>query len=500
MDKDNDNSLTDNCETVPTSEELIYPGLVLENDYLLLKMIGYGNNAKVWMCYKISSKSYFAIKIQDHRCYNDGCREVAIINKINSYCVHNPEINTYCIKMIDFFEHKTDYDDIKYICSVYNLYAGNIRMLLDQGIYKYGLPIPVVKKITVQLLKAMVILHDNLKIIHTDVKPQNILFKGVLDYHLEIIECFVRSEFEIKYAELCKAYPKNSSEFKEELEIIAHDSVKEIYYLNTEFIGNEEFISDNTSEEYDSEMIEGEIDDSDDNDDSAHSSSDKVEIYNERDQSVDDIMENLDYKDVHDLEDLYDFEKVLNNRANTTDHRKVIDDNFVQNCETALTDFGNSYFYKKRTKNEIQDRLYRAPEVILDLNYKYTCDIWSVCCVVFELLTGFNLFDPDNVPLNADIHHLFLLEKTLGPIPLYMKKASKRVKFLFDENRDYHIKNVDHIKIQSIQERLITQFLFDVKDAADIQSFLQSGLQYDPNIRVSAKQLLQHPWLADNNK
>jgi len=189
------------------------------------------------------------------------------------------------------------------------------------------------------------------------------------------------------------------------------------------------------------------------------------------------------------------FFNILNNRPNTTDKREVIDDQYVNKCETALTDFGNSYFYDKRTRNEIQDRRYRAPEVLLDLNYGYLADIWSVACVTFELLTGFVLFDPEETPLNKDIHHLFLMETMLGPMPLKMRRASKRNKFLFDKRKNYHIKNLEKIKQYNVKYRLIEQFLFTEEEASKISDFLLCGLKYDPNERWNAKELLNHPWI-----
>src|ERR1700761_3561671 len=84
-------------ETMPIPEENIYPGLVLKEDFILLKKIGFGNNASVWMSYHISEKTFIAMKIQDYQCYHDGCREVAIIKKINTYCKENQNKNIYCV-------------------------------------------------------------------------------------------------------------------------------------------------------------------------------------------------------------------------------------------------------------------------------------------------------------------------------------------------------------------------------------------------------------------
>ena len=498
---DDDNDPQSNEEVIPVPDEIIYPGLVLKYNYILLKKIGYGNNAVVWMTYMISTKEYRAIKIQDHQCYHDGCREVVIVKKINGLC-RSQNKDIYCVNMLDYFVYEED-EETKYVCSVYDLYAGSIQMVLDQGKYKYGLPIPVVKTITKQLLTALSTLHDELHIIHTDIKTENILLKGTPIDHLAIMELFEKTDFPTKYQRIKRDYANDDTRFMEELESLALDCVKEINSLIIEIENDEDLIPDDDDDDYDDDdLIEGEDDSngSDDNDDSDSDESD-ICAFNKRKQSVDDIIEHLDYTEIHDLETeaKYDFSRILNNRPNTTDGKEIIDDSYIMNCVTALTDFGNSYFYEKRTKNEIQDRRYRAPEVVLDHNYNYACDMWSVVCVVFELLTGFVLFEPAEEPLNKDIHHLFLMEKNLGSMPLKMKKGSRRCRFLFDENRNYHIKNVAEFQLCSLRRRLVEQFLFSEQDAEEIYGFLMCGLKYDPAERLSAKELLNHPWLKCEN-
>lgn len=480
------------------TDEIIFPGLILKDIYVLLKKIGYGNNAFVWMTYCISKNIFFAIKIQDYQCYEDGCREVAIIKKINKYS-NDKKINSYCVNMLDFFVYEEN-ENTRFVCSVYELYAGSIHMVLDTGKHKYGLPIPVVKNITKQLLNALVILHGELHIIHTDIKPENILFKGVIDQHLKIMDQFINSNFQQKYDNLIKIFP-DKKKFKEEVDALAMDCVKYLCTIDEDdnIDNNEEFFPDDNFD--DDEFIEGEDDDDEGNDsDDDDNGFDERNLLNTRKQSVDDLIEHLDYLDMHDLdkEGYYDFEKVLNNRANgtTTDKKEVVNDIYILNCQCALTDFGNAYFYEKRTRNEIQDRKYRAPEIILDFNYGYACDMWSVGCLIFELLTGFSLFMPNNKPLTQDIHHLYLMEKILGPLPVQMKKKSKRSRFLFDRKRNYHIKNVKEFKHIPLKEKLVKQFLFTEQEADEINEFILSLLKYNPTERATAKEALKHKWLA----
>jgi serine/threonine-protein kinase SRPK3 len=483
----------------PIIEEVVYPGLLLKDEYILLKKIGFGNNATVWMTYCISKKNFIAMKIQDDQCYDDGCREVMIIKKINAFAKTNP---TQCVVMHDYFIYQFD-DQRKYICSIYDLYAGSIQMVLNKGKYKYGLPIPTVKTIIKQLLSALVVLHDKLNIIHTDIKPENILFKGTPDYHVDVIKLFAESMFQQKYDQLVLKYKKDPNTklseadailFTEELENLALESVREICMVHENVCEqSEELIPDDEDSD---EFIEGE-DDDDEEEEEEEEDDEFSNSVNTRKQSVEDKLDYLDYSIQHDLDEeaYYNFDDVLNHRDTTSDPNPVINDMYVTNCETALTDFGNSYLHAKRTRHEIQDRRYRAPEIILDLNYTYSCDIWSVGCVLFELLTGYVLFEPEDRPLTKDIHHLYLLEKMLGPMPLKMKQKSKRCRFLFNPKKAYTIRNVKKFKSAPIKERLVKQFLFSESDAAEIDEFLKCMLQYDHTQRKRAVDLLNHPWL-----
>jgi len=483
-----------------TMEEIIFPGLIINDDYLLLKKIGFGNNAQVWIIYQIKERKYFAMKIQRAEFYQDGRREIKILKKINEHNAQNSAINTYCINMLDCFKYSEDpEDDLFFICSIYELYAGSIDALITTGIYKYGLPIPVVKRITKQLLTALSFLHDELKVIHTDIKPENILLNGVPKGHTQIIKTFENTQFQKKYDILVSKYVDDQATFNKKLKLLALSCIHDLDTINDPFIGKTESSSEESSDS--GSIIEGEDDDfSEDGstiESSSESENDNASIINTRTQSVDDLLEHLHMKNTFDLTEHYDFVSVLNNRLTSTDKEKIIDEKCIISCETALTDYGNSYFYDARTKSEIQDRRYRSPEVILDFNYGYACDIWSVGCLIFELLTGFPLFAPYDEPLTKDIHHLFLMERMLGPLPQSMKMKSKRKKFLFESNKPYKIKCVEPFSRITIDERLMKQFLFSKVDAKACSDFMLEMLKYNPSARGTATNLLNHKWLSD---
>jgi serine/threonine protein kinase len=59
-----------------------------------------------------------------------------------------------------------------------------------------------------------------------------------------------------------------------------------------------------------------------------------------------------------------------------------------------IVDLGNACWTHKHFTDDIQTRQYRAPEVLLGAKYDTSADIWSLACIVFELVTGDLLFDP----------------------------------------------------------------------------------------------------------
>lgn len=63
----------------------------------------------------------------------------------------------------------------------------------------------------------------------------------------------------------------------------------------------------------------------------------------------------------------------------------------LPSAKCKLVDFGNACWTHKQFTTDIQTRQYRSPEVILGAKYSTPCDIWSLACMVFEMVTGESL-------------------------------------------------------------------------------------------------------------
>jgi dual specificity tyrosine-phosphorylation-regulated kinase 2/3/4 len=90
-----------------------------------------------------------------------------------------------------------------------------------------------------------------------------------------------------------------------------------------------------------------------------------------------------------------------------------------------VIDFGSSCYKHSKIYTYIQSRFYRAPEVILGLDYSEAIDIWSLGCILIELYTGHPAFPGEN---EADL--LSCIMELLNTPPQNMIESSTR-RFMF---------------------------------------------------------------------
>lgn len=100
-----------------------------------------------------------------------------------------------------------------------------------------------------------------------------------------------------------------------------------------------------------------------------------------------------------------------------------------------IADLGNATPTNQHYTEDIQTRQYRAPEAILGRrDWGTRADIWSVACVVFELLTAEFLFDPHGQGelFTKDDDHMAQIIELMGDFPLEAKMGGRYSRELFD--------------------------------------------------------------------
>ncbi|OWB65527.1 hypothetical protein B5S33_g5680 [[Candida] boidinii] len=85
-------------------------------------------------------------------------------------------------------------------------------------------------------------------------------------------------------------------------------------------------------------------------------------------------------------------------------YRKVLIDPKVYTI-----DFGSAIFQDEYHSSVVSTRHYRAPEIILGIGWSFPCDMWSIGCILVELVTGDALFKTHD-----NLQHLAMIEKVTG--------------------------------------------------------------------------------------
>jgi dual specificity tyrosine-phosphorylation-regulated kinase 2/3/4 len=98
-------------------------------------------------------------------------------------------------------------------------------------------------------------------------------------------------------------------------------------------------------------------------------------------------------------------------------------------AEIKVIDFGASCLVNEKLHAYIQSRFYRAPEVVLGINYNQAIDVWSAGCILAELASGFPLFPAEN-----EMELLVCIAEVKGmPDEKLLERALKK-KMFFDRN------------------------------------------------------------------
>ncbi|KAJ7169485.1 CMGC/SRPK protein kinase [Mycena filopes] len=161
-----------------------------------------------------------------------------------------------------------------------------------------------------------------------------------------------------------------------------------------------------------------------------------------------------------------------------------------------IADLGNATPSKKHFTEDIQTRQYRSPEAIIGRkDWGTRADIWSVACLVFELLTAEFLFDPQGQGelFSKDDDHMAQIIELLGDFALDVKMGGKYSQELFDSSGA--LRFIRTLKPWPLKRVMQEKYLWSEADTAVLCSFLEPMLATDPRNRRDAKDMLDHPWL-----
>ncbi|XP_063212871.1 mitogen-activated protein kinase 13 [Chroicocephalus ridibundus] len=160
-------------------------------------------------------------------------------------------------------------------------------------------------------------------------------------------------------------------------------------------------------------------------------------------------------------------------------HRDLKPGNLAVNedCQLKILDFGLARHADAEMTGYVVTRWYRAPEVILNwMHYNQTVDIWSIGCIMAEMLTGKTLFKGKDY-----LDQLTQILKVTG------HPGEDFVEKLEDKAAKSYIKSLPKIPKKDLS------VLFP-KASPQAVDLLDKMLQLDVEKRLTATEALAHPY------
>jgi len=429
-------------------------GEVYNNNIVVIRKLGWGHFSTVWCAWDRKRKVQVALKVQKSASHytEAALDEIRFLNKVTK----TPGAGSdHVVQLYDSFKHTGP--NGTHMCMLFEPMGPNLLALIKHYNYR-GIPMDMVKSITRQVLMGLDFLHSKCSIIHTDLKPENVLLCPVDgefsdDLEEEAKECVAKAAADVP---LTKNQKKRLREKKKKAAKAAAAAAA-------------------------AASVAGE------NDNAASTGDDDA---SERKEATNEEIAG----DAQDQDE--------EGKGNVRAPRK--ERNYPPglgalfqtgpNIGAKVVDLGNACYTYKHFTEDIQTRQYRAPEVIIGAKYDTSADMWSLACMVFELVTGDLLFDPhEGDGYDRDEDHLAQMQELLGRMPKVIALGGKFSLELF--NRKGELRNIRKLKFWDLTSVLVDKYRMHADEARALTDFLIPMLEFDTSKRATAAKMLTHEWL-----
>uniref|UniRef100_A0A8C1R151 non-specific serine/threonine protein kinase n=1 Tax=Cyprinus carpio TaxID=7962 RepID=A0A8C1R151_CYPCA len=455
-------------------------GDLFNGRYHVVRKLGWGHFSTVWLCWDIQEKRFVALKVvKSAQHYTEtALDEIKLLRCVRETDPDDPN-KDMVVQLIDDF--KISGVNGIHVCMVFEVLGHHLLKWIIKSNYQ-GLPLPCVKGIITQVLQGLDYLHSKCKIIHTDIKPENIL--------MCVDKAFVR-RMAVEATEWQKAgapppsgsagillflfqVGKISQNKKKKLKKKQKRQVEllERRMLEIEALEREEKQRADKDEEAEGEKVR------------------PVRLTNHTCEfSLDSFRSFIKNRS------LCAFICLSAARVRAADLLvNPLDPRNADVLRVKIADLGNACWVHKHFTEDIQTRQYRSIEVLIGAGYSTPADIWSTACMAFELATGDYLFEPHSgEDYSRDEDHIALIMELLGKIPHKIMPAGKYSREFFSKKGE--LRHITKLKPWSLFDVLVEKYGWSAEDAGHFTHFLLPMLEMVPEKRASASECLNHPWL-----
>lgn len=514
--------------------------------YHVTRKLGWGHFSTVWLCWDLIDKRFVALKVVKSASHftETALDEIKLLKCVRESDPEDSKRDRVVLLLNDF---RINGINGVHICMVFEVLGHNLLKLIIKSNYR-GIPILNVKSIIKQVLEGLDYLHAKCSIIHTDIKPENVLL-CVSDKYIRKLACEateLHSSGQKLPVSLRSTAPKEfqtpamsanmTRNQKKKLKKRAkrHTELLKKQLRQLEEIAGNQGDMNNSTETDDNNMSvksDGEKDGSAGDYQLESDSSDKAKpvVENgcrESSSALDSTVEmsdqndhelNLDNSDQAACSPTFDdiacaespsescckkdnAEKSVNFHRSQSSLQSSCDglDPSQEPCDirVKVADLGNACWIHKHFTEDIQTRQYRSLEVLIGAGYSTSADVWSVACMAFELATGDYLFEPHSGEgYSRDEDHLAHIIELLGDIPKHIIDTGKQSRTYF--NKKGELRNITGLKPWHLYDVLTEKYRWDPDSAKEFSDFLCPMLEYDPSRRATAADCLRHKWLQD---
>ncbi|XP_037068084.1 SRSF protein kinase 3-like isoform X2 [Pollicipes pollicipes] len=148
-------------------------GDMFHGRYHVIRKLGWGHFSTVWLCWDIRDKRFVAMKVVKSASHytETALDEIKLLKCVRDSDEDDP-FRERTVQLLDDF--KINGVNGTHVCMVFEVLGHNLLKLIIRSNYQ-GIPLPNVKSIVKQVLEGLDYMHTKCKIIHTDIKPENVL-------------------------------------------------------------------------------------------------------------------------------------------------------------------------------------------------------------------------------------------------------------------------------------------------------------------------------------